>query len=87
LNLTEIIGIVAGILTSLSLLPQLIKIIKEKKVEELSTGMFVTLLIGLLLWIYYGFLQKDMPIVITNAFSVLLNFGILFFRFKYRHQK
>ncbi|HEX8357087.1 MAG TPA: PQ-loop domain-containing transporter, partial [Segetibacter sp.] len=46
MNYTQIIGIVAGIFTSASLLPQLIKIIKEKKVEDLSMGMFVALMIG-----------------------------------------
>ncbi|HKG69582.1 MAG TPA: SemiSWEET transporter [Segetibacter sp.] len=79
-----VIGIVAGVFTSISLLPQLIKIIKEKKVEELSMSMFISLLIGLSLWVYYGILRKDMPIIVTNGFSVLQNIFILFFRFKYR---
>ncbi|MEJ7683757.1 MAG: SemiSWEET transporter [Segetibacter sp.] len=85
MELTEVIGIIAGIFTSASLLPQLIKIIKEKKVEELSIGMFISLMIGLSLWTYYGILRKDMPIIVTNSFSVLLNICILFFRFKYRN--
>lgn len=68
-----VIGIVAGVFTSISLLPQLIKIIKEKKVEELSMTMFISLLIGLSLWVYYGILRKDMPIIVTNGFSVLEN--------------
>ena len=79
-----VIGIVAGVFTSISLLPQLIKIIKEKKVEELSMSMFISLLIGSSLWVYYGILRKDMPIIVTNGFSVLQNIFILFFRFKYR---
>jgi MtN3 and saliva related transmembrane protein len=87
LNYTSILGIVAGILTSSSLLPQLIKIIREKKVEDLSVGMFVTLMIGVLLWIVYGILRDDMPIIFTNAFSVLINICILFFRFKYKRAK
>ena len=79
-----VIGIVAGVFTSISLLPQLIKIIKEKKVDELPMSMFISLLIGLSLWVYYGVLRKDMPIIVTNGFSVLQNIFILFFRFKYR---
>ncbi len=82
---TSVIGIVAGLFTSVSLLPQLLKIIKEKKVEELSIIMFISLMIGLLLWIYYGALKKDLPIIITNGFSVTLNIFILFFRYKYRN--
>jgi MtN3 and saliva related transmembrane protein len=83
LNYTSIIGIVAGLFTACSLLPQLIKIIKEKKVEDLSIGMFVTLMIGLALWITYGILKNDLPIIATNVFSLLLNISILILRFKY----
>jgi len=84
LNFTVVLGIVAGIFTSISLLPQLIKILKEKRVEDLSVTMFVTLMIGLCLWIGYGIIKKDMPIVVTNAFSVALNLFILVLRNKYK---
>ena len=87
MEIEVVIGTIAGVFTSASLLPQLIKIIKEKKVEDLSIGMFVSLMIGLLLWIVYGVLRKDAPIIITNGFSVSLNVFILFFRFKYRKNK
>ena len=78
------IGIVAGIFTSSSLVPQLVKILKEKKVEDLSMGMFLSLLVGIILWVVYGILRDDLPIIITNGFSVLLNFFILFLKFKYQ---
>jgi MtN3 and saliva related transmembrane protein len=84
LNYTQVIGIVAGIFTSASLLPQLIKIIKEKKVEDLSMGMFVALMIGVGLWIVYGFLKDDYPIIVTNCFSFILNVAILVLRFRYK---
>jgi len=87
LDLTVVLGIVAGIFTSISLLPQVIKILKEKRVEDLSVTMFVILTIGLSLWIAYGIIKKDMPIVITNAFSVALNLFILILRHKYKRQK
>ncbi len=83
MNSTAIIGIVAGLFTASSLLPQLIKIIKEKKVEDLSIGMFVTLMVGLGLWVTYGFLKNDLPIIATNIFSLMLNISILILRFKY----
>ncbi|WP_147205013.1 SemiSWEET family sugar transporter [Segetibacter aerophilus] len=79
-----VIGIVAGIFTSASLLPQLVKIIKEKKVEDLSMTMFFSLLIGIILWVVYGILREDWPIIVTNSFSVLLNLFILVLKFKYR---
>jgi len=87
LELTGAVGIIAGILTSISLLPQLVKIIRQKKAEELSIGMFITLLAGLALWVFYGVLRNDMPLIVTNGFSVLLNIWILFLTFRYQDRK
>ena len=80
----QIIGIIAGVCTAASLLPQLIKIIKEKRVEDISYFMLVILMVGLACWAWYGILKKDYPIIITNSFSFLVNVAILFFRIKYR---
>ena len=80
----QVIGIVAGICTGVSLLPQLIKIIKEKKVEAISWFMLIILMTGLAGWVWYGLLKVDYPIIITNSFSLLVNCTILFFRFRYR---
>ncbi len=79
----QYIGIGAGILTSGSMLPQLIKIFKEKKAEDLSVVMILILMSGIGGWIWYGFLKNDLPIMFTNGFSFLLNVILLFFRFKY----
>ncbi len=84
---SEIIGLVAGILTSASQLPQLIKIIKEKEAKNLSLGMMITLLVGVSLWIYYGFMKKDTPIIVTNIFSDAVNAALLFFSIKYKKKE
>jgi MtN3 and saliva related transmembrane protein len=81
---TQYIGIVAGALTSISLLPQLIKIIREKKADGVSLGMFIVLLIGIGGWIWYGIEKQDYPIIITNGFSFTVNLLILIFSLKYK---
>ncbi len=86
-NYIQIIGIGAGILTSISMLPQLIKTFKEKKAENISLVMILILLCGIGSWIWYGYLKSDMPIIFTNCFSFLLNLILLFFRFKYADKK
>ncbi len=83
--LHNIIGLIAGIFTGISMLPQLIKIIKEKKGNEVSSIMITILLLGLGLWVYYGFLKEDFPIIITNAFSFLISSLVLFFKLYYRN--
>lgn len=79
-----VIGIIAGILTSASLLPQLFKMIKEKQATNASAGMFIVLMSGVSLWIWYGIMKNDWPIIITNAFSFLINIAILILRNKYK---
>lgn len=78
------IGIVAGVLTAVSLLPQLIKIIREKKAEDLSYFTLGILLLGLAFWIWYGILREDLPIIITNSFSLLVNFLVIVFTIRYK---
>lgn len=83
----QFIGIGAGILTSVSMLPQLIKTYKEKKAEDISLVMIFVLISGIAGWIWYGFLKSDLPIIFTNCFSLLLNLILLFFRFKYAEKR
>jgi MtN3 and saliva related transmembrane protein len=84
---TEYIGIAAGICTSISLLPQLIKLIKEKNARDLSITYLIILLVGLVLWVWYGIRQEDLPIVITNAFAAALNVAILVVGLKFKNDK
>ncbi|HVE60387.1 MAG TPA: SemiSWEET transporter [Chitinophagaceae bacterium] len=84
MNTTQIIGLTAGILTASSLLPQLIKTIKEKKADDVSLLMLFVLLSGISLWIVYGIKRDDFPIIATNAFSLLLNIIMIFLRIKYK---
>lgn len=79
-----LIGIAAGILTSVSMLPQLLKVIKEKDVEALSPVMIVVLLVGVSLWVVYGIMKLEWPIILSNAFSVLVNATLLTYYFIYR---
>jgi MtN3 and saliva related transmembrane protein len=82
----EWVGIVAGIFTSCSLLPPLIKLIKDRKPEQVPIGMLIVLLGGLSLWIYYGILKTDWPIILTNCFSLLQNITMICLRQIYKHQ-
>ena len=84
---TQYIGIGAGICTAVSMLPQLFKIVREKKAEDISYYMIAVLLIGLAGWVTYGVLKTDIPIIVTNAFSFALNTVVLFFSIKYKKRK
>ncbi|HEY9007594.1 SemiSWEET family sugar transporter [Ohtaekwangia sp.] len=82
--LTEVIGIGAGACTALSLLPQLIKIIRDKQARDISLFYLIVLLAGLSLWIWYGILRDDMPIIVTNVTSIVLNIAIIILGIRYK---
>lgn len=82
-NFNLIIGITAGTLTAISMLPQVFKTLKTKKAENVSPVMLVVLICGVALWALYGILKNDIPIIITNGFSMLVNIFMLFLRWKY----
>ncbi len=85
MNIENIVGIAAGICTGTSLLPQLIKMVKEKKATDISVPMLIILLAGLVLWIWYGIIKEDWPIIITNGFSLTVNILILILRRVYKN--
>ena len=82
--ITSYVGIGAGAFTAFSLVPQLFKIIREKKAENISYFMLAILLTGLCGWIWYGILKDDLPIIITNVFSFVINILIIIFSTKYK---
>ena len=77
-----IIGIAASACTAASLIPQLTKVLKEKKAENISILMLLVLFVGLGLWIYYGILKKDL--IISNSFSFIINVLLVIFALKYK---
>lgn len=84
LEWTTIIGIAAGILTTAAVIPQIYKAWKTKKVQDVSPGMFIVLLAGLLLWVVYGVMKNDIPIIATNGLALALNGFMLFLMVRYK---
>ncbi|MFT3704812.1 MAG: SemiSWEET transporter [Agriterribacter sp.] len=78
------IGTAAGIFTAVSMIPQLVKIIREKKAEQVSVPMIIILLVGISLWIWYGAVRNDLPILLTNGFSFLVNVTLVYFSLKFK---
>jgi len=83
-TIIQVTGIMAGSITAFSTLPQVIKIIKEKKVEAISIWMLILLITGLGFWALYGFFKDDIFILVTNLFSLLVNFILIGLRIKYK---
>lgn len=86
MEITNIIGLAAGICVTIAVIPQIIKVWKSKKVKNVSLTMFSTLTLGIFLWVVYGFLKKDYPIMITNSISLSLNIVMIYFISKYEKE-
>lgn len=78
----KILGLCAAFLTTLSFVPQVIQIIKTKNTAGISLKMYIGLLFGLILWVIYGFFQKDLPIIFANLTTGLFSSIILFYKLK-----
>lgn len=72
-----IIGIIAGICTTISFIPQIIKILKTRHVRDISLYMFVILTTGIFLWLVYGIFLEQFPIILANSVSFILCLFIL----------
>jgi MtN3 and saliva related transmembrane protein len=83
-NLVSIFGIIASVGTGMSMVPQLTKLIKEKKAENISLFMLLVLFVGLGCWIVYGVLKADWIIIISNSFSFIVNVVLTFLTIKYK---
>ncbi|MDP3733475.1 MAG: SemiSWEET transporter [Candidatus Daviesbacteria bacterium] len=84
MTIAEIIGFAATILAPLSFLSQVIKTWKSKETKDISLGMYVIFWIGVVLWLTYGLLLKDRPIVINNIIMLTLTSIMLFFKLRYK---
>lgn len=77
------LGFIAAILTTCGFIPQLVKIIKTKSVQDISFDMFAMFLAGVICWLIYGILIKSPPVIIANFASMLMNGIILAYKIKY----
>ncbi|MDJ0554167.1 MAG: SemiSWEET transporter [Microcoleaceae cyanobacterium MO_207.B10] len=84
MNLVTVLGLLAGSLTTISFLPQVIKTWRTRSTKDISLEMFAIFCSGVLIWIIYGILVKDIPVIFTNVATLTLASPILFFKIKYK---
>jgi MtN3 and saliva related transmembrane protein len=84
MDFITIIGLTAAMFTTVSLLPQLIKVKRTKSAKDISTGMFTLFCGGVFLWFIYGLYINDLPIIIANSLAFVQALAILAFKLKYK---
>lgn len=79
-----IIGIIAGILCTISFLPQVIRIARTKRTKDLSLVTFSIFSLGVFLWLVYGLILKELPIILANAATLTLALIIVAMKLKFK---
>ena len=81
-NIT-LLGLIAAFLGMLAFLPQAIRIWHLKETRDISLSTCVILVVSAFLWIAYGFLRGDLPILVANSISLIFSGITLFFKIKF----
>ena len=84
MSIVTLIGVAAAICTTVSFLPQAIKVIKTKRTKDLSLAMYLIFTIGVLLWLVYGIVLSDIPLIIANTITMIFSLIILVMKLIYK---
>ena len=84
MNLTDLIGTLAAVLTTISFLPQALHTFRTKDGRGISLGMYSAFTLGVALWLVYGLLLGAWPVVIANVITLALAAAILVMKLRYR---
>ncbi len=80
------LGYTACVLTSISFLPQVIKVVVEKRTRDISRNMYIVLCLGVASWLGYGILKNDFPIILANLVTLIFTSTILFYKLKNKEE-
>ena len=73
----EVLGYCAGFLTTVSFIPQAVKIWRSRSAHDVSLPMLTLLALGLLLWAVYGFITCTVPIILANVITLILVLAVV----------
>ena len=74
---TELLGLVAGTLTTISFIPQVLQVWRSRSAADISLAMFLLFTLGVLLWGIYGVLIGSLAVIVANAVTFVLTVGII----------
>jgi len=79
----SLLGSVAGVCTTAAFLPQVIRTWRTRSTDDISLGMFALMVFGIFLWLVYGIVRSDWPLIIADGVSLLLAAVILCLKLRY----
>ena len=86
-GLIDSIGLAAGLLTTTAFIPQVWKIYRTKSGKDISARMFSLFSAGIVLWLIYGILLQSLPLILSNAVTLVLSLTIIALKLHYREPR
>lgn len=83
MEMTALVGFAAGFLTTIAFIPQVVKIWRSKSADDVSLATFLAFTLGVGLWLLFGILQKEPPIILWNGVTLVLATAILAMKLKF----
>ena len=83
MTITTFIGLVAAFCTTAAFVPQVVRTWKSRSTKDISLGMFVFYATGILAWLVYGVLIRDLPLIASNGITFVLALTMLGFKLRY----
>jgi MtN3 and saliva related transmembrane protein len=79
----DVIGYLAGALTTIAFVPQVLHILRKRSAQDISLGMFSLFGIGVALWLWYGIRLASVPLIVANGITLSLVLTILILKLHY----
>lgn len=80
----QILGLTAGLFTTIAFLPQVIKTWKMRSAKDLSLSTFSLFFTGVMMWLIYGLMKQDLPVILSNLFTLVLAGVLLYFKIRFK---
>jgi MtN3 and saliva related transmembrane protein len=81
--LSEYLGYIGGVLTTFCYVPQILRVFRLKSAKEISLLFTIMLLMGVLVWLFYGIFLSLAPIILWNSIGVVIVAALLYAKLKY----
>lgn len=79
----EFLGYIGGVLTTFCYIPQIIRVFRLKSAKEISLLFTILLLVGVVVWLFYGILLSLGPVILWNSVALVIVSVLLYAKLKY----
>jgi MtN3 and saliva related transmembrane protein len=83
----DVLGYVAGALTTFAFLPQVLRIVRTRSAADVSWGMIAMFCVGVALWLWYGIRLDSLPLIVANGVTLVLVLTMFILKLRFGSRK